>query len=99
MITTPDMAVARNGARQPHSGTSIEPNIGAIIGAAVKIITMTDISLADSTPLETSLTMALASTMPADEPMPWMKRAISSTSVFVAKVVTKPAIVNRPMPP
>ena len=94
----PATAVAANGMRQPQPSTRKAPIIGAIIGAAVNTMTMTDKRRADCAPLDTSRTIARASTMPEAAPMPCTKRAASRIATLSLSDVTAPAAVNNPMP-
>ena len=72
--------------------------LGAMTGAVVKIIVITDISFAASLPLAISRTMARDKTIAAAAPNPCTRRAVSMSSIFVATAATIAATVNRLMP-
>ncbi len=90
--------MATNGPRQPHCATSSAPNVGAMTGAAVKIIVISDISFAASLPDAMSRTTALESTTAEAAPIPCTKRATSSSSILLAIVVAIAATANSVMP-
>ena len=61
---------AQQGARQPHAETSSAPKLGAMTGAAVKIIVIRDMSRAASLPDATSRTIARDRTIADAAPIP-----------------------------
>src|SRR5690606_8033479 len=96
--TAPNSAIAINGTRQPSVVTSSEPTIGASIGAAVKIITITVSRRAASTPLAMSRTIARVTTTPTDAAMPCTNRAVSISSMLVESALANPATVKMATP-
>ena len=62
--------MAMNGARQSHCATSSAPILGAMTGAAVKIIVISDIMRAASLPVAMSLTTAREITIADAAPIP-----------------------------
>jgi hypothetical protein len=87
-----------NGARHPNCETSSAPILGAMTGATVKIIVISDISLAAALPLEISRTMARDSTIAGAAPMPCTKRPASMVSMEFAVADAIAPIANKPRP-
>jgi hypothetical protein len=72
--------------------------LGAITGAAVKIIVISDISLAASLPLATSRTIARDRTIEAAAPIPWINRAASMSSILPANAAAMAPTRNNSIP-
>ena len=97
-MRTATAAMAMNGMRQPQCVVRNAPILGAMTGAAVKIMVISDIRRAASRPLDTSRTMERDSTIAAAAPSPWTKRAASMTAMEFAAAATKAAMVKMSMP-
>ena len=74
------------------------PIVGAMTGAAVKIMVMIDMSLAAALPLAMSRTMARDMTSAGAEPIPWMNLPASITSIESAMAAAMAPARNRAMP-
>jgi hypothetical protein len=97
-MTAETPAIAMNGMRQPQCVVRNAPMLGAITGAAVKIMVISDMSRAASLPVATSRTMERDSTMADAPPQPWTKRDTSMTSMLVAAAAANAAAAKMPMP-
>ena len=95
---TPAAAIKMNGARQSKAWISSAPADGAITGAAVNNMVISDINLAASLPLEMSRMMARDSTIAEAAAKPCTKRAARMTSMLFARATTSPLSVNSNMP-